>query len=75
MDILRHIAQTGTAVIMSTHNMPLLEEFPGIVYRCVDGHIEEMTSNYNKMQLEEDLEEEEDSKDESNDEPIMILES
>ena len=74
MDILRHIAQTGTAVIMSTHNMPLLEEFPGIVYRCVDGHIEEMTSDYNKMQLEENLEEE-DSKDESNDEPIMILES
>ena len=73
MEILRHIAQTGTAVIMSTHNMPLLEEFPGIVYRCVDGRIEEMTSDYNKMQIEENLEEE--SVQESNDEPIMILES
>ena len=42
----RHIMQTllaireqGTAIVMVTHNLNLLEEFPGIVYRCEGGEL------------------------------------
>ena len=45
MQLLRHIAQTGTAVIMSTHNIPLLDKYPGIVYQCEDGSLECKESN------------------------------
>lgn len=54
MDLLREISQTGTAVIMSTHNMPLLDQYPGIVYRCYQGMLEEVTSDYNKMRIAEE---------------------
>ena len=37
LELLRMISQSGTAVIMTTHNMPLLDKYPGIVYRCDDG--------------------------------------
>jgi len=40
--LLRDISQHGTAVVMSTHNMQMLERFPGIVYRCNGGQVEEM---------------------------------
>jgi cell division transport system ATP-binding protein len=51
IELLREISMTGTAVIMSTHNMPLLDQYPGIVYRCVNGKMEEVTSDFNKIQL------------------------
>lgn len=54
MQLLRQISQTGTAVIMSTHNMPLLDRYPGIVYRCHEGQLEEVTNDYNKMKINED---------------------
>lgn len=37
VSLLKDITRTGTAVIMSTHNIPMLDKFPGIVYRCEDG--------------------------------------
>lgn len=52
--LLRHITQTGTSVVMTTHNIPLLSEYPGIVYRCIDGHLEEITDDYNKIALYEE---------------------
>ena len=54
--LLKDITQTGTAVIMSTHNIPLLDKFPGSVYRCKDGAISDVTNEYNKMDLSEDAE-------------------
>ena len=39
LKLLREISQKGTAVIMTTHNMPLLDKYPGIVYRCDDGKV------------------------------------
>ena len=36
MQVFKDIAATGTAVIITTHNMSLLEKFPGIVYQCED---------------------------------------
>jgi cell division transport system ATP-binding protein len=49
ISLLRHITQMGTAVVMTTHNIPLLKDYPGIVYRCIDGHVEEITNDYNKI--------------------------
>ena len=54
MQLLRQISQTGTAVVMTTHNMPLLDQYSGIVYRCYDGHLEEVTGDYNKMKISEE---------------------
>ena len=33
-----------TAIVLATHNMSLLEKFPGRVYRCEDGHVSEETA-------------------------------
>jgi cell division transport system ATP-binding protein len=52
MTLLKEISMTGTAVIMTTHNIPLLDKFPGIVYRCFDGKLEEVTDDYNHMVIE-----------------------
>ncbi len=52
--LLTDITLTGTAVIMSTHNIPMLDKFPGIVYRCHDGSVKDVTSEYNSMDLSED---------------------
>ena len=49
--LLREISQTGTSVVMSTHNLPLLDKYPGIVYRCADGKLEEITDDYNKISM------------------------
>ena len=56
IDLLRQISQTGTAIVMTTHNIPMLDKFPGIVYRCKDGAIYDVTNDYNKMYLTEDSE-------------------
>ena len=34
---------------MSTHNMPLLDRYPGIVYRCVDGSVNEVTDEFRQF--------------------------
>lgn len=57
ISLLRQISQTGTAVIMTTHNIPMLDKYPGIVYRCHEGTIKDVTSEYNKIDLTEDGEE------------------
>ena len=54
IQLLRNISQTGTSVVMSTHNLPMLEKYPGIVYRCAEGHLEEVTGDYNKIKMEHD---------------------
>ena len=42
LELLRKISQSGTAVLMTTHNMPLLDKYPGIVYRCDDGKMDKI---------------------------------
>ncbi len=37
VSLLKNICSNGTSVVMSTHNLPMLDKFPGIVYRCKDG--------------------------------------
>lgn len=52
--ILKDISKTGTAVVMSTHNISLLREFPGTIYRCHNGQLSDVT---NVNLKEEDVEE------------------
>jgi len=40
MQLLRSISFKGTAVVMSTHNISLIEQYPGTVYKCVNGRLE-----------------------------------
>lgn len=40
MNLLQTISQTGTAIVMSTHNIPLLDKYPGRVYLCKEGRLE-----------------------------------
>ena len=47
LTLLRSVCDKGTAVVMITHNLNLLQEFPGIVYRCEDCQLTEVTSEYN----------------------------
>ena len=46
--LLKEITKKGTAVIMSTHNMLILQKYPGIVYRCEDGVLADVTSEIYK---------------------------
>lgn len=39
--LFRDISATGTAVVITTHNMSLLDRFPGIIYQCEDGKLSE----------------------------------
>ena len=54
VELLRSICQTGTAVIMSTHNMPMLDKYPGIVYQCKDCKLNEISKDFNKISLSEE---------------------
>lgn len=55
--LLKGVAKSGAAVVMTTHNIPMLDKFPGIVYRCKDGVIRDVTHEYNHIDLAEDGEE------------------
>lgn len=48
VNLLREICERGTAVVMSTHNWDLLQNYPGIVYRCENGTLAEVTQEFNK---------------------------
>ena len=57
VSLLKDITKQGTTVVMSTHNIPMLDKFPGIVYRCKDGSLHDVTNEYNHIDLTEDGEE------------------
>ncbi|MBQ3876900.1 MAG: ATP-binding cassette domain-containing protein [Prevotella sp.] len=42
MELLRSISQSGTAIVMSTHNTALIEQYPGTVYKCHEGRLEKV---------------------------------
>lgn len=39
--LLKRATESGTAVVMSTHNYPMLDKFPGKVYKCSEGRLEQ----------------------------------
>lgn len=55
--LLKDITGMGTAVVMTTHNIPMLDKYPGIVYRCNGGTISDVTKEYNHIDLTESEEE------------------
>lgn len=55
--LLKDITGMGTAVVMTTHNIPMLDKYPGIVYRCNGGTICDVTKEYNHIDLTESEEE------------------
>ena len=44
--LLHYLSAAGSLVIMTTHNMQLLWEYPGRVYRCADHQIMDVTDMY-----------------------------
>ena len=52
VSLLKQISMTGTAVVMLTHNIPMLDKYPGIVYQCKDGSITDVTDRYNRLGIE-----------------------
>ena len=42
MDIFRKISESGTAVVMSTHNISLIEQYPSRTILFAQGHITEV---------------------------------
>ena len=54
IQLLRRITESGTAVVMTTHNTSLLQEYPGIVYRCINQRLEDITNDFNHMALYEE---------------------
>lgn len=55
--LLKDITGMGTAVVMTTHNIPMLDKYPSIVYRCNGGTISDVTKEYNHIDLTESEEE------------------
>ncbi len=43
--LLHEICETGTAVIMSTHNLQLVQDFPARIKKCDDGKFEDYNMN------------------------------
>ena len=43
VELLKEICSQGSAILMITHNLSMLTEYPGKVYRFADHHIEELT--------------------------------
>ena len=44
VSLLHDITNSGTAVVMSTHNLPIVDKHPGIVYRCEKGELQKINS-------------------------------
>ena len=54
INLLFDICKTGTAVVMSTHNLPMIKENPSIIYRCQDKLMEEVTMDFNQLVIVDD---------------------
>lgn len=48
--LLHGISHDGTSVVISTHNLAMIDKFPGFVYKCEDGNLVDITKDYNKKQ-------------------------
>lgn len=46
VELLHHIASKGTLVVMTTHNLSYVEEYPGIVYRCQERQLLDVTTEF-----------------------------
>ena len=49
VELLQEIRTQGSAVLIITHNMNMLNEYPGKVFKFKDHHIEEVTEDYKQF--------------------------
>lgn len=54
INLLFNIASEGTAVVMSTHNLPLIKAHPSITYRCQDSMLENVTNDFHHLIMIDD---------------------
>ena len=52
--LLFRFADEGTAVVMVTHNLPLIKEHPSITYRCQDAQMEDVTNDFHHLVIVDD---------------------
>lgn len=60
VELLKSICASGSAIMMTTHNLHLLSEYPDIVYRFENHQIKEVTNEYSraiKREKEQETEE------------------
>lgn len=48
VELLKSICASGSAIMMTTHNLHLLSEYPSIVYRFENHQIKEVTNEYSR---------------------------
>ncbi|WP_455587220.1 cell division ATP-binding protein FtsE [Bacteroides sp.] len=46
VELLHSICESGSSVVMTTHNLQLLREYPGRVYRCAEHQIKDVTDEF-----------------------------
>ena len=46
VELLHNICESGSSVVMTTHNLQLLKEYPGRVYRCAEHCIKDVTGEF-----------------------------
>lgn len=54
VELLQSICQSGSTVIMTTHNLNLLTEYPGKVYKFENHHIQEESSQTDQISAQPD---------------------
>lgn len=52
VELLKNISQQGTAIIMTTHNISIIDKYPGVVYCCSEKEIKDVTKEYNKIKID-----------------------
>ena len=52
MQLLSSIVQKGTAVVMSTHNISLVNKYPGKAFQCQDGKMEQVVIKAKELKVE-----------------------
>ena len=52
MQLLTSIVQKGTAVVMSTHNIGLVNKYPGKAFQCQDGKMEQVVIKAKELKSE-----------------------
>ena len=57
VELLHSICHNGSSVIMTTHNIQLLKEFPGLVLRCKNNELQNVTHEfYKEKKSQEEIE-------------------
>ncbi len=47
--LLKSISERGPTVLITTHNIHLIDKFPGTVYRCDNGELKNVTHEYKRV--------------------------